>query len=50
MLVMGALNWTAEWWDASRTPLDGIVSAAQKLVRSALLPVSHYADRATKGA
>jgi TetR/AcrR family transcriptional regulator, cholesterol catabolism regulator len=38
MLVMGALNWAAEWWDPSRTPLDAIVSAAQKLIRSALCP------------
>ncbi len=50
MLVMGALNWAAEWWDASRTPLDGIVSAAQKLVRSALLPVGTHGDGPTEGA
>ncbi|MDX1888933.1 TetR/AcrR family transcriptional regulator [Mycolicibacterium sp. 050158] len=38
MLVMGALNWAAEWWDPRRTPLDAIVDSAQRLVRSALLP------------
>ena len=31
----------AEWWDPSRTPLDAIVSDAQKLIRSALLPIAH---------
>lgn len=36
MLVMGALNWAAEWWDPGRTSLDGIVAAAQRLIRSAL--------------
>jgi TetR/AcrR family transcriptional regulator, cholesterol catabolism regulator len=50
MLVMGALNWAAEWWDPSRTPLDGIVSAAQKLIRSALVPVSHDGNVPTEGA
>lgn len=36
MLVMGALNWAAEWWDPARTSLDGIVAAAQRLIQSAL--------------
>lgn len=40
MLVMGALNWTAEWWDSSRVALDAIVDTAQKLIRGALLPVT----------
>jgi AcrR family transcriptional regulator len=39
MLVMGALNWAAEWWDPARTSLDGIVFAAQRLIRSALSTV-----------
>lgn len=43
MLVMGALNWTAEWWDSSRIALDAIVDTAQKLIRSALLPVTQGA-------
>lgn len=50
MLVMGALNWAAEWWDPSRTPLDAIVSAAQKLIRSALLPLSHDCNVPAEGA
>jgi AcrR family transcriptional regulator len=36
LLVLGALNWTAEWWDPRRTSLDAIVAAAQKLIRGAL--------------
>jgi AcrR family transcriptional regulator len=48
MLVMGALNWAAEWWDPSRTPLDGIVSVAQKLIRSALLPVGYDGNVPTR--
>ncbi|WP_328353177.1 TetR/AcrR family transcriptional regulator [Mycobacterium sp. NBC_00419] len=38
MLVMGALNWAAEWWDPGRTPLDALVETAQKLIKHALLP------------
>jgi TetR/AcrR family transcriptional regulator, cholesterol catabolism regulator len=37
LLVLGALNWTAEWWDPSHTSLDAIISVAQKLIRGALL-------------
>ena len=48
MLIMGALNWAAEWWDSSRTPLEAIVADAQKLIRSALLPVD--LDRPAEGA
>lgn len=38
MLVMGALNWAAEWWDPGRASLDALVDAAQDLVENALLP------------
>ena len=38
MLVMGALNWAAEWWDPGRAFLDALVDAAQDLVENALLP------------
>ena len=37
MLVMGALNWAAEWWDSGRMPLDAMVGSAQAFVRNALL-------------
>lgn len=32
MVVLGALNWTAEWWDPSRGSLEGVIAAAQRLV------------------
>jgi TetR/AcrR family transcriptional regulator, cholesterol catabolism regulator len=45
LLVLGALNWTAEWWDPRRAPLDAIVAAAQTLVRAGIGP-----DEGTRGA
>jgi AcrR family transcriptional regulator len=36
LLVMGALNWAAEWWDPRRGSVDAIVANAQILVRSGL--------------
>jgi hypothetical protein len=36
LLVLGALNWTAEWWDPRRASLDVIVATAQTLIRGAL--------------
>jgi TetR/AcrR family transcriptional regulator, cholesterol catabolism regulator len=44
MLIMGALNWAAEWWDPSRTALDAVVDAAQSLIKGALLPVNYESD------
>jgi AcrR family transcriptional regulator len=38
LLVMGALNWSAEWWDPRRGSVDAIVKNAQVLVRNALTP------------
>lgn len=35
-LVVGSLNWTAEWWNPRRTSLDLIVMNAQSLVRNGL--------------
>lgn len=35
-LVLGALNWAAEWWDPRRGSLDAIVANAQALVRHGL--------------
>ncbi|UXA11523.1 TetR/AcrR family transcriptional regulator [Mycobacterium sp. SMC-8] len=39
LLVMGALNWAAEWWDPRRGSVDAVVSNAQILVRSGLSPL-----------
>jgi AcrR family transcriptional regulator len=36
MLVFGALNWTAEWWNPKRGSVDVIVANAQSFVRAAL--------------
>jgi TetR/AcrR family transcriptional regulator, cholesterol catabolism regulator len=38
MLVMGALNWAAEWWDAKRGSVDTVVETARILVRNGLSP------------
>ena len=38
MLVMGSLNWTAEWWKPRRGSLDKVVAVAQQLVRNGLSP------------
>jgi AcrR family transcriptional regulator len=36
MLVLGALNWAAEWWNPRRASLDTVVRTAQSLVRHGL--------------
>ena len=38
-LVLGSLNWTAEWWNPRRSSLELIVKNAQSLVRNGLSPV-----------
>jgi len=40
MLIMGALNWAAEWWSPRRGSLDSLVEMAQMFVRNALTPKS----------
>jgi AcrR family transcriptional regulator len=47
LLVMGSLNWSAEWWDPRRGSVDAIVKNAQVLVRNALAPVKSPARRKT---
>lgn len=36
MLVLGALNWAAEWYDPRAGPVDAVVATAQAVVRGAL--------------
>jgi TetR/AcrR family transcriptional regulator, cholesterol catabolism regulator len=36
MLVLGALNWAAEWWNPRRGSLDTVIRTAQSLVRHGL--------------
>lgn len=38
MVVLGALNWAAEWWDPSRGPLDEVIRTTQSMVLHALRP------------
>lgn len=38
LLVIGALNWAAEWWNPSRGSVDTVVATAQILVRTGLTP------------
>jgi AcrR family transcriptional regulator len=38
LLVLGALNWVAEWWDPHRGSVDDVVAKAQLLLRSGLTP------------
>lgn len=36
MVIVGALNWTVEWWDPGRGSLEDLTRTAQRLVRSGL--------------
>jgi AcrR family transcriptional regulator len=49
-LVLGSLNWTAEWWNPRRSSLELIVKNAQSLVRNGLSPADDppTATRTTK--
>jgi TetR/AcrR family transcriptional regulator, cholesterol catabolism regulator len=38
LLVMGALNWAAEWWDSKRGSIETLVETARVLVRNGLSP------------
>jgi hypothetical protein len=38
LLVIGALNWAAEWWNPRRGSLATVVVTAQSMVRAALSP------------
>jgi TetR/AcrR family transcriptional regulator, cholesterol catabolism regulator len=38
MIVLGALNWAAEWWDPARGSLEDLIRTAQSMVLHALRP------------
>jgi AcrR family transcriptional regulator len=40
LLVIGALNWTPEWWSATSVPLETLVATAVALTRRGLAPSS----------
>jgi AcrR family transcriptional regulator len=48
LLVIGALNWCAEWFDPRRSSVDTVVSNAQVLVRNGLSPVPAGSRSATR--
>ena len=50
LLVLGALNWAAEWRDPRRDSVDGIVSNAQSLVRNGLSARPESRSRGTRKA
>ncbi len=48
LLVMGALNWAAEWWHPRRGSIDAIVANAKVLIRNGLKPNTKSATSARK--
>ena len=38
MVVLGALNWSTEWWDPERGSLDEVIRTTQSMVLHALRP------------
>jgi TetR/AcrR family transcriptional regulator, cholesterol catabolism regulator len=48
LLVLGSLNWTAEWWNPRRSSLDLIVKNAQSLVRNGLSPTEEQPTAARR--
>jgi AcrR family transcriptional regulator len=50
LLVLGALNWAAEWRDPRRDSVDGIVVNAQSLVRHGLCAQRESRARGTRKA
>jgi hypothetical protein len=49
MMVLGALNWAAEWWNPRRGSLDTVVRTAQSIVRHGLGTQQVAADAETTG-
>src|ERR1700752_4044696 len=47
LLVLGALNWAAEWWDPRRGSVDDIVAKAQLILRSGLTSIASSSASAT---
>ena len=37
-LILGALNWAAEWWNPRRGSVEKVVATTQDFVRNALMP------------
>jgi AcrR family transcriptional regulator len=50
MMVLGALNWAAEWWNPRRGSLDTVVRTAQSIVRHGLATPQAAEDAKTAAA
>jgi hypothetical protein len=50
LLILGALNWAAEWRDPRHDSVDGIVANAQSLVRHGLCRSEKSRSRGTRTA
>ncbi|HSV37980.1 MAG TPA: TetR/AcrR family transcriptional regulator [Nocardioidaceae bacterium] len=48
LLVLGALNWTNEWWNPKRGSIDAVVKNAQSIVRHGLSPAEPVKKPARK--
>lgn len=48
-LIIGALNWSAEWWDPRRNSVDALVTNAQVFIRHSLSPATKPGRRRAKG-
>lgn len=47
-LILGALNWAAEWWDPRRSSVDTLILNAQTFVRHSLSPAVAATKRKPK--
>lgn len=47
MLVLGALNWAAEWWNPRRGSLEQVIRTAKSIVRAGLEVATEDAEAAT---
>ncbi|MEV8195367.1 MULTISPECIES: TetR/AcrR family transcriptional regulator [Rhodococcus] len=45
-LIMGALNWTPEWWNRSQGSIDELITTTQSLIRHGLGPTPTKGPRA----
>ncbi|MEO6793305.1 MAG: TetR/AcrR family transcriptional regulator [Mycobacterium sp.] len=48
-LILGALNWSAEWWDPRRNSVDMLVTNAQVFIRHSLSPAAKPSRSRVKG-
>jgi TetR/AcrR family transcriptional regulator, cholesterol catabolism regulator len=49
MLVLGALNWAAEWWNPRRESLDQVIRTARSIVRTGLSAEARVAPAGSAG-